>query len=1238
MKHKFPFKRSTIAAGFILAGLSLPVAAQQDDDDVEEIIVTGSYIRHSPLDAPSPVTVVDRNSIEAQGASVLWDVIRNLEVNSGSDTSIAGSLDPGGVSLSQLTGTAQANLRNLGGNSTLTLINGRRMTPAAAVSSSGQEYVDLNTIPLMMTDRVEVLTDGGSALYGSDAVAGVVNVIMRTEYEGFELYGELNGIEAASNLYDQRVSGIWGWSSNDGNTNFVLSAEHFERDHVSAEYSSYYDPDAGSYNSRVGALGTPFTNTNLGFYTEPAYVNEELTALNIAEDNNATPVLGDPLCTTLSGPNGAFYRDNRYSGLGGNNANCFENGVDFSTIATGGERRSVALSFEHSFSDSAEIYAFGSWSDVTTDREIGGGRVASRSVHYYIPPPGSSQPDRAARELVAGDVAAGVVAAELVAAGVFPDTATATMIITGRRENIPEALRPTIDTSIAAATAVITGPRDQIPGALLPFVDGAINAPLGFLGGLSPLAAVTMGGGAAQLGGLAAFAGNAVPTADDITNSPLDRRNGGLGTGMFGGATAIGWPRNGEEAQTFSDTAQIQLGIRGEFEVGERSYNYDVSYALSSSSIEQDYLTLNRYKTEMALQGLGGPNCTPNGIPNLDYANHPATSAVWSGFADNFNDLPFPGYILNLREVFSYALTSNNHGKDGCMFYNPFLTALSNPDVANDPELIAWMREDVRRADKRNKLGVIDAIVSGELFDMAGGTAQFATGLHYRERNAKSRAPTINLPGVSADLPGGMDPIIGYNADGSEIRGYVTGNLECSNCIFNFDHDRNVSAIFVELSLPFAEDVETQVALRYEDYGENIGAELTSKIAMSWRPIDELLLRGSFSQSFRAPNIGVVFEAFEASSTSVQDPISNRLVRANLLEPTNENAEAESSFTLGAPNPNLGNEYADTYNIGFQWTPGGALDGFSFGVDAWLFEVEDRVLPQVPRAALQPEIDLFNQVKQDPTKYVFNGSIAPAHHSFYTQQYQPCNPDDPALTPYDPDNPPEDADELRGTRGDCVVDPREYRISGVQRLIGSTVASLVTIQLPAVNAGNIEVSGADLKMGYNWDNDWGTFRAGLTFTHVHQYLVQDIPGFEFGLQETGRTDAAGVNGDAPIVRSVPDNKGHVSLSWTRGNHSVAVFNRHIGSYEVLSYRNNVPRTSSRLLPYLKGKIDSYDTWDIQYNYTHNWGNDSLGTTHFSFGLIDAFDAELPLHAFQTYDSSVFDARGRRWYGRARWEF
>ena len=149
------FRKNALLLGIISCMSCLPAFAQQantnnDDADIEEVIVTGSYLRGSPLDAPSPVTTVDRTSIEAQGAAQIWDVIKNLEINSGSFTN-EGSGEGGALS-----GTANVNLRNLGENSTLTLVNGKRQVSAATVTRSGGEFVDINTIPLVMVERVEV--------------------------------------------------------------------------------------------------------------------------------------------------------------------------------------------------------------------------------------------------------------------------------------------------------------------------------------------------------------------------------------------------------------------------------------------------------------------------------------------------------------------------------------------------------------------------------------------------------------------------------------------------------------------------------------------------------------------------------------------------------------------------------------------------------------------------------------------------------------------------------------------------------------------------------------------------------------------------------------------------------------------------------------------------------------------------------------------------------------------------
>ena len=91
-------------------------------------------------------------------------------------------------------------------------------------------------------------------------------------------------------------------------------------------------------------------------------------------------------------------------------------------------------------------------------------------------------------------------------------------------------------------------------------------------------------------------------------------------------------------------------------------------------------------------------------------------------------------------------------------------------------------------------------------------------------------------------------------------------------------------------------------------------------------------------------------------------------------------------------------------------------------------------------------------------------------------------------------------------RVNCVVNPDLYIVDGVQRLYGSDTASGVTLVLPAVNAGTYEVQGVDFKAGYTWNNDYGTFRVGLDYTHIDQFKV-DIPGLDLGLQATGKFDA-----------------------------------------------------------------------------------------------------------------------------------
>ena len=151
-------------------------APSDDAGEIENIVVTGSRIKKIAADTPHPVTVIDREMLEASGNFTLAEALRTLPYNNlGADSK--GYFAGGKLSLGTM------DLRGLGANRTLTLVNGRRM--GSSPQASG-EAANFNNIPTAAIERVEVLRDGASAIYGSDAIGGVINVILRDDYDGWE--------------------------------------------------------------------------------------------------------------------------------------------------------------------------------------------------------------------------------------------------------------------------------------------------------------------------------------------------------------------------------------------------------------------------------------------------------------------------------------------------------------------------------------------------------------------------------------------------------------------------------------------------------------------------------------------------------------------------------------------------------------------------------------------------------------------------------------------------------------------------------------------------------------------------------------------------------------------------------------------------------------------------------------------------------------------------------------------
>ncbi|MFL6601535.1 MAG: TonB-dependent receptor domain-containing protein [Steroidobacteraceae bacterium] len=164
-------------------GAPCPVSAEAVADtaagaaDMPTVAITGSRLKHSDAQTSSPVDILTREDIALSGKRTLSDVVRGASADNN------GSIGLGNVSGFAM-GSSGVALRGLGVNATLVLINGRRTATYGLADDGQRTFVNLSALPLDIVDRVEVLKDGGSALYGSDAIAGVVNIILRKSFEG----------------------------------------------------------------------------------------------------------------------------------------------------------------------------------------------------------------------------------------------------------------------------------------------------------------------------------------------------------------------------------------------------------------------------------------------------------------------------------------------------------------------------------------------------------------------------------------------------------------------------------------------------------------------------------------------------------------------------------------------------------------------------------------------------------------------------------------------------------------------------------------------------------------------------------------------------------------------------------------------------------------------------------------------------------------------------------------------
>lgn len=259
MTHKNTMKLAMLSLAVNTALASTAVIAQEDGENIEKISVTGSHIRRTDMEGPSPITSFDSEQILNTGVTDLIGLFAKLPISGQGTFSTQGN-----SSDDTANGGSSVSLRGLGADSTLILVNGRRVSVSPFAKGIDTAFVDINNIPISAIKRVDILKDGASATYGSDAIAGVINIVLKDDIEGFEITAQY-GDTADGGGEEQNVSIVMGTSDDKSSHTFIM--DYFDREEIlyaDRDYSRTAnqtalrpnDPDAVDFRSSSGIPGT----------------------------------------------------------------------------------------------------------------------------------------------------------------------------------------------------------------------------------------------------------------------------------------------------------------------------------------------------------------------------------------------------------------------------------------------------------------------------------------------------------------------------------------------------------------------------------------------------------------------------------------------------------------------------------------------------------------------------------------------------------------------------------------------------------------------------------------------------------------------------------------------------------------------------------------------------------------------------------------------------------------------
>ncbi|MDG5900263.1 TonB-dependent receptor [Shewanella xiamenensis] len=267
------------SASVLLSGITI---AAEENTKVERIEVTGSRIKQVDMETVSPVTVINAADIAMTGEKTVADVLNNSAINSfGSWRGVSGYG-------SGASSTSNVNLRGLGSSATLVLLDGRRMP---GTSSSSGSVADTSSIPMAIVERIEILRDGASAVYGSDAVAGVINIITKKEFDGLQLdYStEQPSVEGGD---ANRLSIATGYNTDKGN--ITLTYEYYDTKAVmDRDIWNMDDPSYATFSGFSSVPNGKYGTGNGSWYSNSDICDQTENTVDTTDGNNKGRCLYD---------------------------------------------------------------------------------------------------------------------------------------------------------------------------------------------------------------------------------------------------------------------------------------------------------------------------------------------------------------------------------------------------------------------------------------------------------------------------------------------------------------------------------------------------------------------------------------------------------------------------------------------------------------------------------------------------------------------------------------------------------------------------------------------------------------------------------------------------------------------------------------------------------------------------------------------------------------------------------